>query len=461
MIDRSTRFRLLVLIGSLNALALLVLLSNPDLLRRTPPPDVPEAMAASLGRLPADWFVASALADAAFDASFPRRREVWSTAFDLAYRLAPRRENPRAGFVRAGLFHWSELSEPERRKVLDVAAPLLANPHFFAQMYPPLWQLTRDLEYLKRVAPDTLEAQETLKTLAATNGLFDAYRSLRAELRRESLERFERVRDRASTLDLLQMVPAPITRADEPLIRGLLEEIERKVFNPEKSDKLERLVSFVLDHRLQPVSGLLPVIETPGRIDDVTRARMALLMRDASLATRIEMASAIPGAPEWAPYYLDRASFEAQRADVARAEAYVDRARLGGESPEYLAGAAEVAKILGRTREVARLEELLRRRNSDATWIGACGANELCSMVRTKRYYTSGERISLQTTVTQSDEIPPYLEIYLDDLLVAEGSVAAERTFEVVSPESGMHQLEIRLANPRTRNGVQRRLRLS
>ena len=58
-----------------------------------------------------------------------------------------------------------------------------------------------------------------------------------------------------------------------------------------------------------------------------------------------------------------------------------------------------------------------------------------------------------------SDEVPPYVEIYLDDARAAEGDVAASRTFAIPAA-AGVHRLEVRLVNPRTRNAAQRLVRV-
>jgi hypothetical protein len=51
----------------------------------------------------------------------------------------------------------------------------------------------------------------------------------------------------------------------------------------------------------------------------------------------------------------------------------------------------------------------------------------------------------------KSDEVPPYVEIYLDDARVAEGEVPTSRTFAIPATK-GVHRLEVRVVNPQTRN---------
>ena len=66
---------------------------------------------------------------------------------------------------------------------------------------------------------------------------------------------------------------------------------------------------------------------------------------------------------------------------------------------------------------------------------------------------------SITIAAVRSDEVPPYAEIYLDDARVAEGEVAPSRTFAAPAG-AGLHRLEIRVANPVTRNGVSRWVRI-
>ena len=110
-----------------------------------------------------------------------------------------------------------------------------------------------------------------------------------------------------------------------------------------------------------------------------------------------------------------------------------------------LATARDVAHSLGNTKEVARLDALIAK--EPRTW-------------RDTRTHVYGSKVQISLATEQSDEIPPYVEIYVDDLRRAEGEVRDERTFDITA-HPGLHAVEVRLVNPRTRNGIQRRLRLS
>jgi hypothetical protein len=66
---------------------------------------------------------------------------------------------------------------------------------------------------------------------------------------------------------------------------------------------------------------------------------------------------------------------------------------------------------------------------------------------------------SIAIRTVKSDEVPPWVEIYLDDARVAEGDVQTSRTFAIPATK-GMHRLEVRVANGLTRNATPRIVRV-
>ncbi|HEV7241808.1 MAG TPA: hypothetical protein VGQ36_21430 [Thermoanaerobaculia bacterium] len=457
---RRVRQVLLTAIASTCAVLLVIVLRNRELLETPKPPAGLEGSAAWLAEHPADWIVAAAISDEALDAGTPRSVELWHAAYAHAKRLAPYRRNADAAFVRAGFFHWYELAPRNRAQVLKAAAPLMREPEFFARMLVPLWQLTRDFAWLYANAPETTEARGALRDLAVARGLFGEYRVLREDIRARRMKELAAQRASSDPVALLDLVPDRLTAADEPLVRAVLEELDRKPFDPEQiGARSEVLVGYAVRHDIQPLTGILPLLDTPSKLRDVTRARAALDLNNANAATRIEIASAINGAAEWEPYFLDRALFEAKRRQAAAADAYLVRAAVRGLSVPVLAAGEQVAILLnnGKAAEDYR-RQLADRAKEPRTWSSSCGANELCG-VATRDQYVAGETLRLELTTTQSDETPPYVEIYVDDALRAEGEVRDSRVFEVRTGP-GLHTIELRLVNSHTRNGTQRRVRV-
>lgn len=449
-------------IATLAALMAVLFVANPALTRDLSPPTDAKEMASWLNDHPADWLTTGELADEALDSSMQRRRELWHAAYDLASHVAPRRPNAPAAFVRAGLFHWYELDARDRKQVLEVAAPLLRDPSFFAALYGPLFDLTRDFPYLRRNAPQTMDALSWLSDLAVQNGLFAEYREIREARRKERVATFERERHTDHPAALIDLLPEHLDARDQQLVQAILEEIDRKPFDPTPSRRSEDLALFAMRNHLKPLEALAPLIETEGALTDPTRARLALALGNAGLASKVELTSSMTRTPEWIPYHLERALFEAKNGDRDIAQAYLARTVALGIDARFLAAAEQIATLTENPEEAARdRRELLAIAQAPRRWMETCEENVLCDRAITRQYISGSDRtVRILATVTQSDEISPYLEIYVDDGLVAEGEVRDQRLFESTAAP-GLHRIEVRLVNRFTRNHVQRRVRLS
>jgi hypothetical protein len=418
----------LALVVTVMALLLALFLTNPRLLQDPKRPEDFEAITAWLAAHPADWLAASAITDQSLDSSLPlpRRIALWQHSYTLARYLAPLRTNPTAGFVRAGLFHWYELGPDDRKAVLAAAAPLLADPVVFASMHRPLWELTRDLAYLRRTAPKSINALWMLRELAIASGDFREYRELRAALAQARMNEFRAKRATATVGELIAILPHAMSSEDEPLVRAILEDIEHRPFDVEHmGNRLEELALFAIRHDLKPLTALAPLVDINGKLSSPTRARLAIALGDRPAATRVELTAGIVTSAEWIPYNLERAAFEEHRGDSALAALYRNRAMVP---------------------DAPRTD----------VWTNTCSGNELC----TSAFRTHEGPLTVHVSVAQSDEIPPYLEIYVDDVLMVEGEVRGERTF-TINASPGSHRTEVRLVNRFTRNGTQRRARLS
>lgn len=415
-----------LMLGFAIALALLLLvlfLASPELTLEPKRPEELQALAAWLVEHPADWLAASAISDKSLDSALPLERRValWRSSYALAHYLAPLRPNPTAAFVRAGLFHWYELSPTDRQTVLVAAQPMLREPRVFASLHRPLWELTRDLGYLRRSAPKSIDALWMLRELAIASGDFAEYRELRSALGTLRMELFAAKRATATIHELTDLLPRTLSNAQIPLVRGILEEIERRPFDVEHmGGRMEEIAQFAIRHELQPLGALKPFIELPGKLSTPTRARLAIALGDRAAATRLELLSGLTNTPDWIPYHLERATFEEKQGERAVAAMYRTRASVP-DTPRDL-------------------------------WTNLCGRDELCTSVF--REHTAPLQFTL--SVAQSDEIAPYVEIYRDDELVAEDLVDGEKTYTIPPGRT-----EVRLVNRFTRNGIQRRVRVS
>jgi hypothetical protein len=425
---RAMRQTLLTSVAAASALLLLLFLADRGLTRDPLRPDDLGELATWLSHHPADWLAASAITDRSLDSALPlgRRVALWRSSHLLAAHLAPLRKNPTAGFVRAGLFHWYELGTAERRAVLAAAAPLLRDPAIFAALHRPLWELTHDLGYLQRSAPPTINALWMLRELAVSSGNFDAYRNLRAALRDGRMNEFRATRATATVAELIDILPQPITESDEPLVRAILEEIDRRPFDLQTmGGRVEELALYAIRHDVKPLTALAPLIEHVDKLTNPTRARLALALGDRNAAMRVELTTAMVNITEWTPYLLERAAFEEREGQPALAARY-------------------------------RLRATVAERPAVNVWTNVCGVAELCSSV----FRIHDGPLTFRASVVQSDQIAPYLEVYLDDKLVMEGEVQDGKTFDVEAAP-GPHRTEVRLVNRTMRNGTQRRVRLS
>lgn len=394
MLTRRTRQILLTFTALLMATILALFLANIEIARDPQPPEGAQELARWMTEHPADWKAAAALADSALDSSLPNRVALWRASYETGRMLAPGRRHAAAAFVRSGFFHWSELGAADRKAVLAAAEPLLRNePELFQQLQRPLYQLTRDFGYLRRIAPHDPAAIAGLRNLAAMYGHFDVYRALRDEARHMRIAAFRKDRSTAPVAALLALVPSPITAADAPLVRELLEELDRRPFDAAQFHQgVDELATFALDHRLGPLSALTPLIENASPVlRPATRVRLARATGGPAAAARVELA--MPAArPSLTPV---------------------------------------------------------------GAWAGLCASDEICNSAEGRHRMP----LTLTLDVAQSDETPPYVEIYVADTLVAEGEVGDRRSF-TVGTGTEVERVELRVVNPVTPAGIQRRLKL-
>ncbi|HEX3578963.1 MAG TPA: hypothetical protein VHY33_10405 [Thermoanaerobaculia bacterium] len=355
------------------------------------------ALASRLARHPTDWEAATLLTEVSLDSPSDKRIQLWRAAYDDASHLAPERPGPASSFARAAFFHWQELSPKDRQDVLTVYAPLLADEARFARMAQPLFELTGDLTMLERSRPRNEYATGILISLALRNGLFEDYRKLREDLQRERLEDFTARARSSSPADLIAHFPDPPYRADS-----------------------EPLIVALLDelHRR-------PLDEVPGRpviIDSVV---------DYALRHNLEP--------------LDGLELVTHRQGAASDATRIRLARKLGEN--NVAAQIELANADPRRLPVV-----------ESDWQELCG-NNIC--YRAWRNIEANHAISLNIETAETDNVPAYAEVYVDDVRRGEGEVGAKRDFIVPVGNPGTHRVEVVLANPVTRNGGVRRLRIS
>ncbi|MEA2163929.1 MAG: hypothetical protein QOK37_2056 [Thermoanaerobaculia bacterium] len=386
----------LIITALILAVAAGVFLTNPPEMGDVRTPPDVHLLGARIARHPADWPAASALTEVSLDARTTNRTLLWHAAYEHAAILAPERMDPPNAYARAAFFHWSELSEEDRQDALRVFSKLLRDPGFFHQMARPMFELTGDLSYLQRSGPPTENTIQWLIGFALPNGRFSDYRVLRGQLQKK---RFDEMNARIHT--------------DTP------EELVARFPSPPYHDDTEPLIQALLNELHQR-----PLSENPGRKEVTDAIADYAIRHDLRPLDGLEVITRIAGA----------ASVQTQ---------------------------IDLSKVLGLQERAARIElashdpRTSAPRSSD--WQGLCDY-DICG--RAWRTIAAQHGIAMTLGTMRTDEIPAYAEIYVDDTLRNEGEVGAKRDFVIPVGSSGSHRIEVLLANPTTRNGTSRRIRV-
>jgi hypothetical protein len=394
----------------------------------------------------------------ALDSNAPTRFELWHAAQEQITRLDPNRPAASSAFVRAGFFHWYELNATDRRSVILAIEPLLHDGAFFDTMAQPLYQLTGDFTILRRANPGTEGVLWKLGSMAVVNGHFDDYRFFREQLRRRRMLTLQATRTSATPAELIALVPIPSTAADKPLLQGILDELHDRSIDNGKADpaNTSELIDFALDHDMQPLDGLEPAMQIAGAAGDPQRARLALRLGDLERAADIESESRVSDQAQWHRYYVERAVAEMRRHESLRALQYLQKA--GERTADAIAVAEEMQRAVGNRAEAAAVHAtLVARANRIEQWFGKCG-DDVCNDARGS-LWSEGQPFTLKLATVQSDEVPPYVELYTDDALAAEGPVSPSLVARAELLR-GIHRIDLRLANPMTRNAIHRRIRI-
>jgi hypothetical protein len=333
-------------------------------------------------------------------------------------------------FVRSGLDHWYELRARDRMQVLRSAEPLLHDSDIFQRVAQPLFDLTGNFGYLRRNAPHDAAARDRLSRIAATNGLFADYRSLRAEAAIARLRRFSQIRSNASQSDLIDLLPDSFSADDEPLVRSVLDELSRRPIDtlPSRTAVVDRVVDYALRHHIEPLSGLQALVDLPGAASDPARARVALHLGDPDRASRIEIAARNTDPAAWADYDDERAAFARAHDDAALAKLYEAKAFVGHQERQK--------------------------------WTGLCSEKTVCTSGSRELTVAKPHRLALSFDSEHEEVVPAYVEILLDEQRVAEGEIAKSHTFDLGTAVAGSHPIEVRVVNPFTPQAREHRLRI-
>jgi hypothetical protein len=401
---------------------------------------------------PADWIATSIVVDKTLDSTLPQRDPLWRAAYAHSQLLAPYRDAPHLAFLRSGLSHWYELGEADRRLVRENAAPLLTNLQQFRDLHRAIWEVTGDFALLRRWNPGTAEAFSTLADLAVRNGLFAEYRDCREQYLRLRFEEFSAARAMMPPPEIAFVLPDEVMRDDQPLLQAALDEWHRRPLDSNPVRSVNGAIQYALRHAMQPLDGLDYLVTHPYETDPL-RARLAVRDGRFDRATDLEISSSEVAPAAWRQYHVDRAYAAANEKDPTAVRIELFKAAQGGLDAEVLAAAVALQQ------STEAHAELLRKFSVPAEWQGLCEA-DVCRAAASQWYTEGAAQHIVVLSAVQTDEAAPYAELYVDELRVAEGPVGEATAFTIGAPAAGVHRVRVRLANPLTRNLLQRRVRI-
>lgn len=137
-------------------------------------------------------------------------------------------------------------------------------------------------------------------------------------------------------------------------------------------------------------------------------------------------------------------------------------------TPESSRAIAWLASTYGRFDEYRAIRAEMEQRGETASpqtpaaverdrWTGLCG-DDVCFSAW--REVDANRAIAITVRPIDTDDVAPYVEIYVDGARRAEGPIDGETTFTApVAP--GTRRVEVRLANAITRNSAGRRVRIT
>ena len=170
----------------------------------------------------------------------------------------------------------------------------------------------------------------------------------------------------------------------------------------------------------------------------------------------------------FAPQMRDPSTFDGMAHEIYALTGDLDyllRARPAG--PAALRVIAALAATYGRFDDYRALRAQVERsgeaqppeppkETGPKSWSGTCG-EDICRSAW--REIPATRSITVALKAIETDDVAPYVELYVDGARRAEGDLAKPATF-TVEVGAGQHVVEVRLVNGLTRNNVPRRIRV-
>ena len=427
------------------------------------------SLAAEISRSPADRDVLSRIAEQAFEVDLdPQTAETtWRLSAMTLRRIAPGWLAGKVRVVRAGLFHWPELSAKGRALLHEETAALLQDPVHFSELALPYYRLTGMVSLLVANAPMVPGAYRELMEMALSSGRFDHYRELQLNAPRHFTRLRERfVRERKGDELFKTLLEIPKSNATVPVIREYLRALEDlpATHGAVSSDRLTPFVEWALAQKIGSLSAIHRSIAGDAAIQPALQARVALASGNEEAAALIEAQSAATRSDQWLPFHLDAAERSLEKKSVPAAMsslAKVPDAAL--TSFRVLAVRASIARVSGDTTLSADLEKERASKfgasSASRRWIGLC-EKAMCGREAALEF-TSTKAIEAAILLSNDADSSVGAWIELSDKSGVIASALVDETAELrATLRPGDHELKLQLLNPVTGTGTRRKITL-
>lgn len=426
----------------------------------------------AISKSPADRFTISRIAEHAFElGGEPAMSEKrWRLAAATLRHIAPAWSGGKVRVVRAGLFHWPELTEEGQKLLRSEAAALIREPAYFQELGLPLYRLTGDIRLVAENAPLEPTTFPRLLKSSLSAGRFEDYRLVRARAPDHFARlREELIRRNASGDEFVRaLLSMPLDVRMLPLMSSYLQDLEQKppqagLMHP---DDLQKFFPWAIIHDLTPLAPLYTAVAEDPSIPRVLAARLALAAGKTAEARLIadEHGSSTRSA-EWAPFHFDVAAAALRQEDhrgalaALRNVAESERDSMRGleirQGIAALLGEADVAAALARQRFGT-----YGISTAPARWRGLCEQQRVCDRRASVSFVAdSATDLTLAVAASAQQSIAAWVEIRDNGSLLMEGPVSTVTTFRAAVP-AGEHFIEVELMNPITGLGGRRSITL-
>jgi len=416
---------------------------------------------------PADRELLSLVAEQAFDIDLkPGAGEArWRLAALTLRSVAAGWLPGKVRVLRAGLFHWPELSAAGRELMREEAQVLLQDQQHFEELALPLYRLNGDITFLLANSPRKANSYNRLVQMSLMAEKFEDYRLLRDK----APAHFEAVRKAllaaGSSGDefLHTLLAMPLSDAMIPVARAYLDVLAEHSPSGEgiDSEALSRFLNWAQRAEVGPIAPLFIGASLNPGVPPSLLARIALSAEEKDDALLIEAKAPATRSLEWSEFQLDLADYAVRKRDLPSARGALSKLPVDGTTTlRALAVRESVAQLAGQSGLAGDLaRERLERfgpESAPARWAGFCAGGALCGRSATVELTTKQQ---IEMTVTFAPEViangASWIELRDYGMLIAESEIGGITTLRSTIPP-GDHSFQIEVMNAVNGSGGRR-----